>query len=235
VRYLLLALLLCACNCGAADIHPAGMTRLVNALSNETAALMHQREDGTYAVKCAAVWVSEDELLTAAHCVEFEGADILKMLGLPIPEAEPAHYMTWSDALLAGEDPIRVTRMALVVRFDRSKDLALLRVEDPPPSHSIAALAEEDPYPGDVVHVMGHTMGRPWSYSPGTVGAIRPDENPNGDKVEVVQVISGANFGNSGGGLFNARGELIGICSYRTTDSSLSFFMHRRILAEFLR
>lgn len=232
MRYLLLALLLVACNCGATDIHPAGRYEMVNALSSATAEIMRERGDGTYTTKCGAVWLDERTLITAAHCVEADESEIFDLLGLPHPPPAPVAYRTWSDALLSGQDPVKATRYALVTRFDRKHDLALLVIDGQPPSHSTVSLAGEEPYPGDPVHVMGHTMGYPWSYSPGTVAAIRDTLSPNGDQVHVVQVVSGANFGNSGGGLFNLRGELIGICSFKTTDA-VSFFMLG--LGEFLR
>jgi len=251
MRYLLLILLLAACNCAGADIHPAGAAQFIRELSNASAQIVRKREDGTYRNLCTAVWLSPTTMLTAAHCVEPEPASVMDCIvltddaafekcmdgllaGAPSILGATVPFRTWSDALLSGTDKVRSARVARVSRHDHEHDLALLEVVGDAPSHGIARMAVEDPLPGDVVHVMGHTHSNPWSYSPGMVGAIRDTENQNGDLVHVVQIVSAASGGNSGGGAFNARGELIGICVFGSSDA-FGFFVHRDVLAGFVR
>ena len=233
MKHLLLLLCLACLCCGGMDIHPAGSTALINHMSDSTVALVRRGESGNFRPVCTGVWVSPNEFLTAGHCVEGETADLESILGLPITLLPSIEYLTWSDALLAGTDATKAARGAVVAHYDRKHDLALVRVSNPP-AHETAVLSREDPQPGDFVHIVGHTLGYPWSYSPGAVQAIRISENPNGDMVHVIQVASAASYGNSGGGLFNARGELIGICSFKVIDTSISFFMHRDTLTEVL-
>jgi len=248
MRYLALLVVLLSSCCGTFE--PSHIRPLINAASNATAELVEKRADGTYRPFCSAVWVSRDEMVTAAHCVDPHEDTIDTCMAAPDPVAcilalgaildkspigMTVNYSTWSDALLAGFESPTVAREAKVTRYDRAKDLAVLRTVNRS-DHGIAPISKVDPQPGDPVHVMGHTLGFPWSYSPGVVGAVRSTMNPNDDLVHVVQVFSAASFGNSGGGLFNDAGELIGVCSFLLERAPMiSFFIHRDVVEAFVQ
>lgn len=224
---------------------------LINPLADATAALVKERASvpGTFRPYCSAVWISDDEMVTAAHCVEDE-PDLEQCLSAPdffdcvdslfanfvavSPLGKEVQFSTLSDGILAGDKPLATARIGKVSKYDRLHDLALVKAVDDPGSHTIALLSDRDPVPGEVVHIMGHTKGMLWSYTPGVVGATRVTPNHNGDPVHVVQVVCGASYGNSGGGLFSGRGELLGIGSFLLEDTPIVFFIHRDQIKAFL-
>lgn len=252
MKFLLAAIAaLCSLCCVPLDLRVAE-PNLINPMADATAALVKPSKShpGMYRPFCTGVWVSDTEILTAAHCVEPDNIDpVAKCIDAPdlfqcIEELEkalstsavglPVLYSTLGDALLAGDQPLGTAREAIVTRYDRVHDLALLLTKEPA-SHSIAPLSGRDPVPGEVVHMMGHTLGYAWSYSPGVIGATRVTDNPNGDRVHVIQVVAGGSFGNSGGGLFSGHGELLGISSFLIEGAPIMFFTHRDQLARFLQ
>ena len=65
---------------------------------------------------------------------------------------------------------------------------------------------------GERVFAVGNPVGLGWTYTQGSVSALRRDGG--GVRVPVVQVDAAINQGNSGGGLYNEQGELIGINNF---------------------
>jgi hypothetical protein len=99
----------------------------------------------------------------------------------------------------------------------RSKlwDVALVQLDRPHPSLPGVELATKNPIKGDRLYMLGYDGGRlPLMVREGDVGNYsRPTENPNGptDWYSVVPAQSNpAVPGNSGGGVFNANGRLVG-------------------------
>ena len=145
--------------------------------------------------------VSADGLiLTNAHVVTTAGQG----QGTTVPARTV--YVEFSD----GD---RVT--ATVVGVDLFDDVGLLRVD--PKQHAL------DPVPlgnssrvvvGEPVAAIGSPFGNTDSLSVGVVSAIRrsiPSLTTNYDLVDAIQTDAPINHGNSGGPLFDARGQVIGI------------------------
>lgn len=89
-----------------------------------------------------------------------------------------------------------------------SRDVALIRVSG---CRLKKAEIGNAPQQGDTVSIVGHPLGQEWSLSSGVVSRILP----NG----TIQVDAAVNFGNSGGGVYDKYGRLIGIVSYLRTPS----------------
>jgi len=86
-------------------------------------------------------------------------------------------------------------------------DLALLRIyKNEGVELEILELAETYPKVGDEVYVLGHPLGRKYNLSKGIVSNTDIDSTYFG--IDALTT-----FGNSGGAVFNNRGEIIGICS----------------------
>lgn len=106
-----------------------------------------------------------------------------------------------------------------IVGFDDFLDLALLRVKTP---QKAAALDIGDPRKlkiGEPVYAIGHPYGWTWSIFTGTISNLWKDY-----LVETIQFDGTFGPGNSGGGLFNLAGELIGIpTSYLRNDDRIGF------------
>jgi serine protease Do len=138
----------------------------------------------------AGVIVRRDGLIvTAAHVV-----------------ADAAHVAV----KLERGDPVE----AMVVLIDSASDLALLRLVDPLGDLVPAVLGDSDRVrKGETVYVFGNPRGLERSLSVGVVSARHPLRRVIGGSVEVeaIQTDAAVNPGNSGGPMFNSRGELIAI------------------------
>jgi len=72
---------------------------------------------------------------------------------------------------------------------------------------------------GEEVFAMGNPLGLGWSYSAGAIAAIRRSTYEGG-MLRMIQAQLPLNPGNSGGGLYDAQGELIGINTLTTDKAS---------------
>ena len=178
---------------------------------------------------CTGVWVSTTRILTAAHCVD-DLDDDETVIG------DMVKYAVKSD-IYNVEKPQKY-RNGIVVRYKKSKDLALISasIEDLP-IHNTAFVTRQDIRPGDRVYGIGHTAGLLYTYMSGDVSAIRTTyTNPHDFKIKLIQVSIPNYFGNSGGGLFNEKGELLGICSFlNTRTSNLIFYIHADEVNDFIK
>jgi serine protease Do len=119
---------------------------------------------------------------------------------------------------------VKTSREAEVIVVQEDRDQAALLVVDEPLDHPIA-LPGGMPSVGDTVYAMGHPYGLEWSFSSGVVSAIRVEEDMV-DNIPIIQATAPISPGNSGGGLFNEYGQLVGICSFtRVRGQNLNFWI----------
>ena len=194
-------------------------TEAARDLVAKTVALLDSDGD----VTCSGVWVSGSEILTANHCV----ADLAV--------GDKTSYVVRDDVSAADSDEIEARRSGRLVARDLVHDLALVRVKLAP-AHSVAPVLAGDPVAGEAVATMGHPLAvLVWSYSSGVVAAVR--RFAPGDDVEQwwVQSTAPISPGNSGGGLFNSRGELVGICHASARGAqNLNLYIHITYVRDFL-
>lgn len=115
---------------------------------------------------------------------------------------------------------------ARVLASDPSADVALIQAESVPEGISPAQLGNSsDAAIGDQIFVIGAPYGIAHSLSVGHISGRRTPTQLFGgyEQVELLQTDAAINQGNSGGPMFNMRGEVIGIVShiFSTTGGSM--------------
>lgn len=174
---------------------------------------------------CTGVWISSNEIATAGHCVEDE--DRADQVG------QKTYYVVESEVKEVMDDPAAIHR-GEVVAFDKDHDLAVIKADlGGMPGHEYADLPDSMPAVGEHVYSVGHPRGMYWSYAEGTVSAYRGDDSSGIGKV--VQVNASVWYGNSGGGVFDYQGKLVGICSRLTRVPQMNYFVHVDSLKRMLK
>jgi serine protease Do len=104
---------------------------------------------------------------------------------------------------------------AHVVTLSRTEDLALLKADYVPKDLRPPALGDSDKVKiGQAVFAVGTPEDYPHTMSAGIISSIRHEAPKGLVPGHVIQTDAALNPGNSGGPLFNERGEVIGIASY---------------------
>jgi hypothetical protein len=181
-----------------------------------------------YYTYCAGVWISPDQFLTAHHCIIHEEYET-NMMGKMV-RFKTRREVSISKNELTVSDP----HYGVVVAIDSLHDLALVKSVDLGLEHSVAKIKESAVEVGEGVKIVGHTSGLTYTYIVGVVSAIRVDFPEDGD--HYFQVSTPGYKGNSGGGLFDNDGNLMGICSslFRGAPNVI-LFIHKDEMVKFLR
>ncbi|MEM6531457.1 MAG: trypsin-like peptidase domain-containing protein [Myxococcota bacterium] len=114
------------------------------------------------------------------------------------------------------------SEIAEIVTLSRSKDLALLKVDEVPASTFVPELADSSKLVvGEPVFCIGAPLGLKHTVTTGIVSAIRSEFGSELAFLpeDVIQTDAAINQGNSGGALFNRDGEVIGIASFIASGS----------------
>ena len=139
----------------------------------------------------SGVMVRDDVILTAAHVVA---------------AAEEIMVQFYDGESMA----------AKTFRISKVADVALIRLDKPPGNPQVAVIGNSDETRiGDEVFVVGAPMGLPYSLSRGVISGRHSEPNLSNDGkiLEFFQTDAAINTGNSGGPMFNYKGEVIGIVS----------------------
>lgn len=110
------------------------------------------------------------------------------------------------------------TYTATVVGSDQQSDIALLKIDAT--GLIPAVLGDSDSVQvGEVVIAVGNPMGTlGGTVTDGIVSALNRDISVEGNEMTLMQTSAAISPGNSGGGLFNTNGELIGIVNAKYSD-----------------
>lgn len=108
---------------------------------------------------------------------------------------------------------------AVVVGSDSKTDVAVLKIEAE--GLSPAVVGDSDSLQvGEFVLAVGNPLGRlGGTVTDGIISALDRDVTVNNQSMHLLQMNAAVSPGNSGGGLFNGRGELIGIVNAKSSDS----------------
>lgn len=224
--------------------------QVIKHAGESTVALIHP-EDGRIITYCSAVWVSETQILTAAHCVDGLAEHLTEKRWLEAnkdtkegdPEVEVEevspfevayHYTVEREVTGVGKEP-GAMHLAKLKKVDRAHDLALIVADKHGlPTHEVAEIADEVVL-GEHVVCVGHPAGLYWSYLDGTVSAASRESLPRIFKAgPFIQVNASIWMGNSGGGAFDHEGKLLGIASFLYRVPNQAFYIHRNSIVKFL-
>lgn len=134
-------------------------------------------------------------------------------------------YLVTNHHVVNGATQIRVRLNdgteyeASVVGSDSKTDVAVLKIEAEGLSPAIVGDSDSLQV-GEFVLAVGNPLGRlGGTVTDGIISALDRDVTVNNQSMQLLQMNAAVSPGNSGGGLFNARGELIGIVNAKSPDS----------------
>ena len=116
-----------------------------------------------------------------------------------------------------------------VIAADKVRDLALIKVEDPPSGLKAFTLQDRAKVdPGVPLFAIGHPLGEDWTPTQGVASAMRPDYDWDycftRNKADVIQFQTPMSQGNSGGPLLDEQGNVVGITSFgRAEGQNVNF------------
>lgn len=110
---------------------------------------------------------------------------------------------------------------AEIIGYDDRADLALLKIDAD--NLQFANLADSDQLLlGQEAIVIGNPLGEGISCSNGIISALNKEVTISNYSMKLIQTNAAVNAGNSGGGLFNMNGDLIGIVNAKSSSNSFS-------------
>jgi serine protease Do len=176
-----------------ASAPPPSPAALYARISPAVVTVVSPRLDGGIELGSGIVVHKDGWIVTAAHVVEDSERAVVKL-----------HETA---------DPVPAT----VVSISRTEDIALLKLGVALPKEIVpATFGNSDALKvGDWIGCIGTPFGLEETFTTGVVSAIRTNfgnEWSLGPK-KVIQTDAAINQGNSGGALFNAKGEIVGIAS----------------------
>lgn len=212
-----IALMGCVCSATQVPRSQNARKRFVESIEEKTVALTEVDKRGNITPYCSGVWVSENKIVTAAHCTE--DRDIII-------------YITKKD-LNKGDLQLRLSAK---LKSDESSDLAIL-LTDPgstPKHKSARIISNSDVWSGKKLYIVGHTAGMWWTYTEGVISSSIRSMYDEG-RTPSIQVSAPIWLGNSGGGAFDENGDLVGICSWISVKGpNLAFFMPPEAIVKIL-
>ncbi len=126
-----------------------------------------------------------------------------------------------SSVKVTFEDGTKYT--CTVVGYDSTNDIAVLLAEDAEGLHPLTIGKSSELKVGDPVVAIGNALGElSFSLTAGHVSGVDRQVTTDGSVLNMLQTDTAINSGNSGGPLFNALGEVVGITTakYSGTTSS---------------
>jgi serine protease Do len=170
--------------------------------------------------------VEEKEIITDINTMT-KASVTMEGLGSGVVISESGEIMTAAHVIAAAET-VTVTFLngeevpAKVITSNTDADVALVKLLWVPKDMVVAPMGDSDDVKiGNEVIVIGAPLGLEHSLSVGHISGRMTDDNlsDNFTKQEFFQTDASINHGNSGGPMFNMKGEVIGIVSFILSQS----------------
>ena len=235
MKHLLWALLLILTSC-VSSVATRPSSSYIREEGSKTVALVFSQGEQSK-VYCTGVWVGSNVILTAAHCVNGVLEHINSTREVPlVPVGLHINYIVQNEVDEVGKVPTG-THLGTCIGIDVVHDVGVIRAEgDGIPTHSYAEVAVQMPAIGEKVTVMGHPNGLYWTYVEGIISSYRVEMPVGDDKLgPYIQVSVPVWYGNSGGGLFDLSGKLVGIASFIAPGPNMAFYIHADTIRDFLK
>jgi S1-C subfamily serine protease len=111
-------------------------------------------------------------------------------------------------------------KLGLVIKLDELSDLALVRATELPKGRNPIRLGDiSEAAIGADVSAIGHPNDQAWTFTKGIISQYRIGYEWNDHRADVIQTQTPINPGNSGGPLISESGSLIGVNSFKKSDS----------------
>ena len=136
-------------------------------------------------------------------------------------------YIVTNNHVVSGADKIKVYLQdgteyeAQLIGADSYTDLAVIKIDaENLPAATVGSSSTL--MVGDTVYAIGNPLGvLATSVSKGIVSGLDREVTIDGQQMTLMQVNASVNPGNSGGGLFNADGELVGIVNSKASGENV--------------
>lgn len=218
----------------------ADAQEVLDALSSDAAthniATGERNSDGSYAYTRDLVSAVKDSVAYVEVYVNYRGQETLYGAGSGVVISKDGYVITNAHVVendyytvskvvinINTTDPNEGTSVstpytATIVGSDSETDIAVLKIEGS--NFQAAKLGDSDELSlGDDVVAIGNPMGLETSVSKGVVSGLNRqvyDDN----SVSAIQTDTAINSGNSGGGLFNMYGEIVGIVNMKLVNDN---------------
>ena len=106
-----------------------------------------------------------------------------------------------------------------LIKYDLILDLAILSIEDEN-NYQTVSLSKGSYNTGDTVFAIGNSLNQGIGITSGIISLKEVNIINSGNTRKVIQVDINITYGNSGGALFDVRGKLIGITTFRIKDDN---------------
>lgn len=132
-------------------------------------------------------------------------------------------------------------RLATLVAYDASRDLALLKLKGPVPEKVNEISLSANPISvGEDVHAIGHPGSLSWTYTKGYVSQIRKKYKwkytNTFHQADIIQTQTPISPGSSGGPLLNNEGKIVGVNSFgKQNGQNLNFAVSSTEILDYLK
>ncbi|MDD6004512.1 MAG: trypsin-like peptidase domain-containing protein [Firmicutes bacterium] len=135
-------------------------------------------------------------------------------------------YIVTNNHVISGASDIKVKLNgkeyeSKLIGTDSKTDIALIKIDETDLTYAIIANSDAVEV-GDSAIAIGNPLGYGITVTSGIISALHKEITINNETMDLFQTDAAINSGNSGGGLFNINGELIGIVNAKTSSSILN-------------